>query len=72
MNSTCSRELGLPSCPITVDTIGKMMEYQLDNEMFLYEFKKVVEMIVGDRFLRVHCIAFIIYVCVSFTSLLMG
>ena len=48
------------------------MDYQLDSEMFLYEFKKVVEMIVGDRFLRVHCIAFIIYVCVSFTSLLMG
>jgi chromosome condensin MukBEF MukE localization factor len=66
VSSTWGRELGLPSCPITVDTIGKMMEYQLDNEMFLHDFDKMLEMICR------YYIAFIIYVCVSFTCLLMG
>jgi hypothetical protein len=63
VSSTWSRELGLPSCPITVDRIGKMMEYQLDNEMFLHDFEKLYSQ-------KVHRIAFM-YVCVSFTCLLM-
>jgi len=42
------------------------MEYQLDNEMFLHDFDKMLEMICR------YYIAFIIYVCVSFTCLLMG
>ena len=45
-----ARESGMPSCPVAVDTIGKMMEYQLDNEMFLYDFEKVLEKTVGNGY----------------------
>lgn len=38
------------ACPVASQTIEKMVEYKLDNEMFLYDFEKVLEKMVKNGY----------------------
>ena len=38
------------TCPIASNTIEKMVEYKMNNEMFLYDFEKVLEKMLKTGF----------------------
>jgi len=44
------RTQGKKACPVASDTIEKMIEYKMDNEMFLYDFEKVLEKMVKNGY----------------------
>ena len=37
-------------CPVASETIQKALEYKMDNELFLYDFEKVLEKMVNNGY----------------------